>query len=183
MPPASLPNLATRILDGDERAFEECYQALGPEVRRYLNCFLERGEADDVLQVVFLELWRYRHRIDPSRGIEGWLFGIARKRAIDQLRRRRHDVVDVSTMRSLVGDDGRELAERLAWAAEVRHAMSRLPDGQREAIELMYFDDLTQAQSAQQLGVPIGTLKARVSRGMHRLGQLIEEGASWQPGM
>jgi RNA polymerase sigma-70 factor (ECF subfamily) len=106
------------------------------------------------------------------------VFGIARKRAIDQLRRRRHDVIDVATLRSLAGEDGRELAERLAWSAELDHALEQLPSAQREAIELVYLADLTHAQSAERLGVPVGTMKARVSRGMQRLGQLMGDDAS-----
>ena len=167
--------MATRLVGGDERALEEYYRSFGPDVRRYLHRFVRREEADDVLQTVFLELWRSRERIDPGRSLEAWVFGIARKRAIDQLRRRKHDVIDVATLRSLAGEDGRELADRLAWSAELDHALDRLPPAQREAIELVYLADLTHAQSAERIGVPIGTMKARVSRGMQRLGELMGE--------
>ncbi len=175
--------MATRLVAGDAEALAECYRSLGPQIRRYLGRFVSRAEADDVLQVVFLELWRSRDRLDPDRSLEAWLFSIARKRAIDQLRRQRHDIVDVSALRALVGEDGRDLAERFAWSSELHRALACLSDEQREAIELVYFADLTHAQSAARLGVPTGTVKARVSRGMLRLGRLMEEGAPWQPHM
>ena len=98
---------------------------------------------------------------------------IARRRAIDALRRRR-GVVDVAVVRDLMGEDGNQLAEQLAWAAEVRAALAQMPAEQREAIELAYFGQLTQREIAEQLGIPLGTVKARVSRGLRRLAVLME---------
>ena len=96
---------------------EECYRLYGPMVRGYLRHFVAGEEVDDLLQIVFLEVWRSRDRVDADRPFEAWLFGIARKRAIDQLRRRHHEVVSVDAIRELSGEDGDEFVERLAWAA------------------------------------------------------------------
>jgi RNA polymerase sigma-70 factor (ECF subfamily) len=85
-------------------------------------------------------------------------------------------VVDVNQLRGLVGEDGRELVERLAWASEVKEALASLPDSQRESIELSYFADRTQTQIASDLGIPLGTVKARMARGMQRLAELVEKG-------
>jgi RNA polymerase sigma factor (sigma-70 family) len=166
--------MAQRIVDDDERALEDSYRLYGPMVRSYLRRFVDADEADDVLQVVFLELWRSRERIDPSRPLEGWLFGIARKRAIDQLRRRRPGVIPMDAVRDLVGDDGDRFVDRVAWAAEVRGGLNRLPVEQQEAIELSYFGDLTQQEIAAQLGIPVGTVKARMARGMRRLAAVVD---------
>jgi RNA polymerase sigma factor (sigma-70 family) len=166
--------MAQRIVDDDERALEDSYRLYGPMVRSYLRRFVEADEADDVLQVVFLELWRSRERIDPSRPLEGWLFGIARKRAIDQLRRRRPGVIPMDAVRELVGDDGDRFVDRVAWAAEVRGGLNRLPVEQQEAIELSYFGDLTQQEIAAQLGIPVGTVKARMARGLRRLAAVVD---------
>lgn len=175
---AEAGSLGSRIAGADHGALEESYRTHGPTVRAYLRRFLPPGEVDDVLQLVFLEVWRSRSRIDPSRPFKCWLFGIARKRAIDHLRRRTHDIVPVETVRELVGPDGEDVAERVAWSAEVQSGLSRLPAEQREAIELSYFDGLTQAEIADRLGVPIGTVKARMARGMRRLSDaLTTEGA------
>jgi RNA polymerase sigma-70 factor (ECF subfamily) len=169
-------SIAQRLVGDDEVALAECYRIHGPMVRSYLRRFVGSSEADDLLQVVFLELWRSRHRIDPSRPLEAWLFGIARKRAIDELRRRHHDVVSVDAIRELVGEDGDRFVDRMVWAAEVRAALGRLSDDQREAIELSYVDGLTQSEIAARLDLPIGTVKARMARGMRRLGTMIEGG-------
>ena len=99
-----------------------------------------------------------------------------RKRAIDQLRRRHHKVVSVDAIRELSGEDGDQFVERLAWAAEVRAAMTRLSVDQQEAIEVSYFGDLTQQEIATKLGIPIGTVKARMARGMRRLTAIVAGG-------
>jgi RNA polymerase sigma-70 factor (ECF subfamily) len=103
------------------------------------------------------------------------VFTIARRRAIDTLRQRRPAVVQVDTLRDLVGEDGREVAERFAWAADVKAAMSRLPEAQRETLELAYFFDRTQSDIARLLQVPIGTVKARMARGTRALGELLTD--------
>ena len=102
-----------------------------------------------------------------------WVFTIAHHRAVDTLRRHRPAVVAIDTIRELVGEDGRVVAERHAWAAEVREALAQLPDNQREALELSYFEGRTQVEIAAALGVPLGTVKARMSRGMRRLAELV----------
>ena len=139
----------------------------------YLRRFVARDDAEDVLQRVFYEVWRNRDRYDPTRSLEAWVLGIARKRAIDQLRRRHANVVPIDELRDIAGDDGRELAERYARAGEVRSALARLPNEQREVLTLAYFGELTQTEIADRLGVPLGTVKARAFRGLRRLADLL----------
>jgi RNA polymerase sigma-70 factor (ECF subfamily) len=102
------------------------------------------------------------------------VLGIARKRAIDHLRKRRDVVVPIESMREITGDDGREIADRLVWADEVRAALNLLPDLQREVIELAYFEQYTQSEIASALDVPLGTVKTRTARGLQRLAGLLE---------
>ena len=102
------------------------------------------------------------------------MLGIARKRAIDHLRKRRDVVVPIESMREITGDDGRETAERLVWADEVRTALDALPQPQQQVIEMAYFDGYTQSEIAVALDIPLGTVKTRTSRGMHRLAALLE---------
>ena len=169
----SLPPVSERLVAGDERALEECYRRYGPSVRGYLHRFVPPADVDDVLQETFLDVWRCRGQLDPGRRFEPWLFAIARRRAIDALRRRR-GVVDVGVVRDLMGEDGDQLAEQLAWAAEIRAALLQMPPEQREAIELAYFGQLTQREIAERLAIPLGTVKARVSRGLRRLAVIME---------
>jgi RNA polymerase sigma factor (sigma-70 family) len=166
-------DLGARLAAGEEGAINEAYAALGPMVLGYLRRFVPHDEAEDVLQQVFYELWRNRDRYDPTRSLEAWVLGIARKRAIDQLRRRHANVVPIEELRDLAGDDGRELADRYARASEVRGALARLPAEQREVLTLAYFGGLTQTEIADRLGVPLGTVKARTFRGLRRLADLL----------
>ena len=166
-------NLGTRLAAGEEGAINEVYAALGPMVLGYLRRFVSRDEAEDVLQRVFYEVWKNRDRYDPDRSLEAWVLAIARKRAIDQLRRRHANVVPIEELRDIAGDDGRELAERYARANEVRGALERLPREQREVLALAYFGDRTQREIAERLGVPLGTVKARTFRGLRRLADLL----------
>jgi RNA polymerase sigma-70 factor (ECF subfamily) len=106
--------------------------------------------------------------------LRAWVLGIARKRSIDHLRRRRDVVVDMEAMREIAGDDGREVAERLVWADEVRTALDLLPDSQRQVIELAYFGGYVQSEIATELNVPLGTVKTRTFRGLQRLAALLE---------
>ena len=166
-------NLGARLAAGEEGAINDVYSALGPMVLGYLRRFVHRDEAEDVLQRVFYEVWRNRDRYDPTRSLEAWVLGIARKRAIDQLRRRHANVVPIEELRDIAGDDGRELAERYARANQVRDALEHLPREQREALTLAYFGDLTQTEIAERLGVPLGTVKARTFRGLRRLADIL----------
>jgi RNA polymerase sigma factor (sigma-70 family) len=169
-------DLGARLAAGEEGALDACYAALGPMVLGYLRRFVAREDAEDVLQRVFYEVWRSRERYDPARSLEAWVLGIARKRAIDQLRRQHVNVVPMDELRDLAGDDGRELADRYARAVEVRGALERLPGEQREVLTLAYFGDLTQSEIADRLGLPLGTVKARTFRGLRRLADLLEAG-------
>jgi RNA polymerase sigma factor (sigma-70 family) len=166
-------SLGIRLAAGEEGAINEVYAALGPMVLGYLRRFVPRDDAEDVLQRVFYEVWRNRDRYDPTRSLEAWVLGIARKRAIDLLRRRHANVVPIEELRDIAGDDGRELAERFARANEVRGALERLPKEQREVLTLAYFGELTQTEIADRLGVPLGTVKARAFRGLRRLADIL----------
>ena len=158
-------------------------------VAGYLRRYVPAQDVEDLAQVVFTEVWRWRDRYDPDRSLEGWTLGIAHKRAIDHLRwRGRHPAVPVEDVSepmaggSLLGGaadtgGGGDLASRLSWSLEVERALEALPAPQRRAIELAYLEDLTQREIADRLDVPIGTIKARMARGMRRLGELLGAGA------
>ena len=162
--------LGTRLSNGDSRAVEDVYQALGPRVLSYLRRRVPYDEAEDVLQRVFFEVWRSRDRYDPDRSLEAWVFAIARKRAIDHLRWPHHVTVPIDLVRDLAGADGREDADNLVWAREVRRGLDRLAAEQREVLELAYFGGRTQVEIASELGLPLGTVKARMFRGLRRMG-------------
>lgn len=173
---AALDDIGHRLVRGDQVALEDCYRALGPLVLSYVGRYVPQPDVEDVLQRVFYEVWRSHERYDPQRSLRGWVLGIARKRAIDHLRRQRDGVVSLDSVREITGDDGREIAERMMWADEVRTALGQLPDLQREVIELAYFQSYTQAEISGVLDIPLGTVKTRTSRGLQRLAGLLEGG-------
>ena len=165
--------LGTRLAGGDSRAVEDVYEALGPRVLSYLRRRVPYDEAEDVLQRVFFEVWRSRDRFDPGRSLEAWVFAIARRRAIDHLRRPHHVTVPIELVRDLAGADGRETADSLVWAREVHRCLDRLPAEQRQVLQLAYFGGRTQVEIADQLGLPLGTVKARMFRGLRRMGHVM----------
>ena len=174
--------LGHRLAAGEESALEEAYVLLGPSVLTYLRRYVGPDDAQDVLQTTFVDVWRHSARYDPCLSLAGWVFTIARRRAIDALRQRRSAVVGLDALRDLVGDDGREVAERFAWAVDVRAAMAGLPDAQREALELAYFADKTQTDIAGMLQIPLGTVKARMARGTKALRELLALDEEWDAG-
>ncbi len=165
--------LGARLACDREAAIGDIYLALGSTVRSYLQRLVGHDDADDILQRVFYEVWRHNDRYDPSRSLAAWVLGIARKRAIDHLRRRRDVSIGLEALDQVVGEDGRELAERYARSLEVRDALNRLPDAQREVLVLAYFGRLTQVEIATYLDVPLGTVKARSFRGLRGLAGLL----------
>ena len=169
-----LADIGLRLNRGEPAALEDAYRSLGPLVASYLGRYVPQPDVEDVLQRVFYELWRAHERYDPNLPLRAWVLGIARKRAIDQLRRRSDVVVPLDSMREIAGDDGREITERLAWADEVHGALAMLSAAQREVIELAYFDEFTQSEIADALGIPLGTVKTRTARGLQRLAALLE---------
>ncbi len=165
--------LGARLAGAHGDAFGDCYAELGPVLRRYLRGRVPDADIDDVVQVVFTEVWRFRSRFDPERSLEAWVLTIARRRAIDHLRSRHRETASLEDAASMPGPDGRDIARRVEQAQDMKVALARLPTRQREAIEMAYYADLTQREIAERLDVPLGTIKARTSRGLRRLSVLI----------
>jgi RNA polymerase sigma-70 factor (ECF subfamily) len=137
------------------------------------------GEAEEVLQEVFLFAWRSASAFDPSRGnVLTWLRIATRSRSIDRLRSRRtggrsrvtplEDVPEAASGEDLeAGLAGRE------WEALCRAAIGELPADQRTALELAYFEGLTQQEIAERTKTPLGTVKTRVRLGLMKLRERI----------
>jgi RNA polymerase sigma factor (sigma-70 family) len=175
---SALAEIGPRLVRGDADALEDCYRALGPLVVSYLGRYIPKPDIEDVVQRVFYEVWRVHERFDPEQSLRGWVLGIARKRAIDHLRKRRIDVVSIDAVHEITGVDGRELADRMAWADEVRIALAGIPERQREVITMAYYDGYSQSEIAAALGIPLGTVKTRTSRRLQRLAGLLDPGTS-----
>ena len=166
-------SIGLRLAMREQSALADAYAAYAPSVLSYVTRFVGPTDAEDVVQRTFLDAWRFAPSYDPERRFSGWLFTIARRRALDTLRARRVVTVDVELASNVVGEDGRETAQRLADAVELRSALGRLPDHERRVLELTYFEQLTQTEVADRLGVPLGTVKARGCRGARRLRKVL----------
>ena len=137
---------------------------------RILN---NREEAEDVLQEVFLQVWRRAVDFDENRGRPfTWLVTLARSRGIDRLRslasRERVAVAGASEMPDEVSDAAAD-AIRSERVGAVNSALADLPEDQRKPLVLAYFDGLTQSEIATKLGVPLGTVKTRMRTAMIKL--------------
>lgn len=167
--------LARRIRSGDAGALGELYDryasiALGTALR-VVN---DREEAEDVVHDAFVAVWRKIDRFDADRGsLRAWLMTVVRNRAIDRIRARRPGMdLEDADERSLLRTGPNptwEAALRRASAVEVRAAMAALPDEQRRAVELAYFEGYTYREVAELTGVPPGTANGRLRLALAKL--------------
>lgn len=173
-----------RIVDGDAGGLTALYARHGRLVYSLaFRIVRDRGDAEDVTQDVFVQAWCQADRFDTRRGsVAAWLLVVARARAIDLLRRRRTrpqpaaDGADPEASDDAPRQDVQlEFTER---ARTIRAALDALPFVQRLAIELAFFDGLTHTEIAEQLEIPLGTVKTRVRQGLSRLRDLLVGAAS-----
>lgn len=165
---------------GDQTALASIYDRyrliLFGLVMRILH---DRGEAEDVLQEVFLQVWRRAGDFDEARGRAfTWLVTIARSRALDRLRSlasRGRVANEAAQMPHDEVGDAAEDALRSEQGAIVRQGLSELPPEQRQALHLAYFEGLTQTEIAARLGDPLGTVKTRMRSGMIKLRELLRD--------
>ena len=166
--------LVTAIRSGDQGAMAALYDCFSSIVYAVaLRVLQDTGSAEDVLQDIFMQLWRNPGAFDASRGnMAAWLAVIARNRAIDALRRRRpqdniEDVV-VSVEPDLASE-----AERSRAMEKVRGALQAMPSPQRSAQEMAYFEGLTHTEIAEKTGEPLGTVKTRIRTGLISLRKVL----------
>lgn len=176
------PELVRRVLSKDTEAFETLYRRYAPAAYGLaLRVLRQRFLAQEVVNDAFAALWSAPGAFDPTRGpFRSFLLSLVHHRAVDTVRREERlrererranppwplgeDVLDV------VAEEA-ELADR---RRAVRDAMGALSPDQRRAVELMYFEGWTQTRVAEELGLPLGTVKSRVWAAMRRLREALE---------
>jgi RNA polymerase sigma-70 factor, ECF subfamily len=133
--------------------------------------------AEDAVQEAFLSLWKTAGRFVPERARAGtWILTLVHRRAVDLVRREERRRADPIESAPETADASAEEAPWLRLERErVQAALATLPDPQREAIELAYYGGFTQAELADRLGQPLGTIKSRMFAGLARLGELLRE--------
>jgi RNA polymerase sigma-70 factor, ECF subfamily len=173
--------LIGQISAGDQDAFARFYDLHSSAVLGLVARVLgARGEAEEVLQEVFLQVWRQSDRYEAARSTpRGWLLMLARSRALDRLRRRdargRHEqeAVEDATFPRLVSPLGTRRLEDVERRERVCSALNLLSPEQRRCIELAFFEGLTHTQIAERLAAPLGTVKSRILLGMNKLRQAL----------
>lgn len=159
---------ARRFADGHDDAYAEVFREFrGPVFGVALRVLADRGLAEEALQQAFLAVWRSRATFDPTRPLAPWVFGIARRAAIDIYRRERRRPVTVELEPELVADSFS--IERLWEAWQVRRAVEALPADEAEVVRLAHYYQLTHSEIAARLGAPLGTVKSRSFRAHRRL--------------
>ncbi len=131
-----------------------------------LRVLADTGAAEDVLQEIFLQLWRNPGLFDASRGnLAPWLAVITRNRSIDGLRKRRPES-DIADIIVSVEPDMAGHAERSRAMEKVRGVLGSMPPAQRSALEMAYFEGLSHSEIAAKTGEPLGTVKTRIRSGL-----------------
>ena len=170
--------LVALLARGDDGALAELYDrfgavAYGLAIRIVRDTVL----AEDAVQEAFLAVWRTASRFVAERGkARTWILTLVHRRAVDLVRREQSRRTEPLKDQAEAG--GRTAHEE-AWLrlerTRVQEALKRLPDQQREAIELAYYGGFTQSELADRLGEPLGTVKSRMFTGLSRLRELLEE--------
>jgi RNA polymerase sigma-70 factor (ECF subfamily) len=160
--------LMHRLAAGDRDAISELYDTHAARVYTLAHRILRNGtDAEDVVQEVFSQAWRTAPSYRAERGsVTAWLLVMARSRAIDRIRSRRtsEQALEESDYQGLASSEPPVTDELIAnqRANEVRSALTQLPDDQRRALELAYFDGLSHTEIAAKLRTPLGTIKTRI---------------------
>jgi len=162
--------LVARVRAGDQQALSELYDRYSKLVYSVaLRILQDTGAAEDLLQDVFLQLWRKPDAFDSSRGsLAAWLAVIARHRSIDRLRQRRPET-DIEDCIIASSTDLRDETERSLVIEKVRVVMNEMGPDQRTAMEMAFFQGLTHTEIAEKTGEPLGTIKTRIRSGLQIL--------------
>ncbi|MEY2561826.1 MAG: polymerase sigma-70 factor, subfamily [Verrucomicrobiota bacterium] len=181
--PAEEVELLRRTGQGDHQSLQELYRRYsGPLLSTAYRVLNNAKDAEDVLQEAFIQIWEKASVYDVRRGKPfTWAMTLTRNKAIDRLRRvqRRHRLQDDIEKEATVWErthatDSSDAASSRETEKMLRNAVIELSPDQRRAIELAYFSGLTQNEIAAQLREPLGTVKARIRRGMAKLRLILE---------
>jgi RNA polymerase sigma factor (sigma-70 family) len=166
-------DVESRFESDDPAVLRAAFDICGGAVLAYGRRLLPSNEdAEDLVQQVFVTAWRQRRRYQPERAsLLSWLLGIARYKAIDRLRRIERERRTIVEDRARVIDEAARTADRIL----VAEALTWLRPEQQVVLELAFYDDLTHQQISDKLGMPLGTVKSHVRRGMQRLRRFLDD--------
>ncbi|MET3804622.1 RNA polymerase sigma-70 factor (ECF subfamily) [Nakamurella sp. UYEF19] len=172
VPDSTEQRLAQAFSTSDAWTLREVYDRYGTQVYRVaIACVSNAGDAEEITQTVFVDAWRARETFDPSKGsLGGWLMAITKRRCIDRLRSRDRARRDVAAVVAR-GDHDHETPgpDQVVERIVVADQLARLPQTQRAVLQLAFYDDLTHTQIASLTGLPLGTVKSHLRRGLEQL--------------
>jgi len=180
---AELAGLLSRAADGDQSAFRDFYDRTSAKLFAVILRILpERAEAEDVLQEVYVTIWRKAAEFDGSRASPiTWTATIARNRAIDRIRARAVRPTTALDAAAEVADEAPSadaMIDTVQAAATVHEALAQLDPKHAAAIRSCYFEGLTYEALAARENIPVGTLKSWVRRGIMRMREALEAGGA-----
>lgn len=166
---APMPDLIERFRQGDPEAVRAVYREHAGAVHTVARSIVrDRELAADVVQQTFVKAWRAAKSFEGNRELAPWLYSIARHTAIDMLRAETKPTRGGHAPETDVGVQP-ETFERTWERFEIRRAVDALPDGERDVVRLSHLEGHTHEAIAEQLGIPIGTVKSRSGRAHKRL--------------
>jgi RNA polymerase sigma-70 factor (ECF subfamily) len=174
-------HLTTGLRRGDPDALAEIHRLYGGVVLSYLRSALrDAGAVEDVHQEVFLEVWRRGSSFDPGRASLGtWIMVIARSRAIDHMRKRIPEPLDPQGPGGAVmsaAEDPSQSPETLVERWRLAVLLAQLPDDEARILRMRFHEGFSQSEIAERTGIPLGTVKTYMVRGLRRLRELMEAG-------
>jgi len=167
-----LINLLTATADGDKNAFSRLYRLTSPKLYAIARRILKtEGQAQECLQEAYLSVWRQAASYQEGKAAPmTWLVTIVRNRALDMLRRQRHELWREELELDLLSDAPAEQVDSLA----IEKCLQLLRTDQRECLLLAYYEGLTHPELSERLSHPIGTIKTWIRRGLEQLRQCLE---------
>jgi RNA polymerase sigma-70 factor (ECF subfamily) len=176
VPADPLCALLARVAHGDRAAFRSLYDAAAPHLMGVAMTLLRRRDlADDLLQDAFLAIWQKAGQFSDQRGTPmAWMAMIVRHRAIDRMRTAKRRPQETSSEEALAQTPA--FAEPMAASdgRDVAKALAGLPDSQRRAVTLAFFEGLTHEELAGRLNAPLGTVKSWIRRGLLALKESLQ---------
>ncbi len=167
--------LISAIRSGNQDAMAQLYDRYSAVVYSVaLRVLGDTGAAEDILQEIFMQLWRNPGSFDAGRGnLAPWLAVIARNRAVDLLRKRRPQTEISETIVSVESDLAAEM-DRGRITEKVRGVLKEMPAPQRKALEMAYFEGYSHSEISEKTGEPLGTIKTRIRSGLILLRKAVE---------
>jgi RNA polymerase sigma-70 factor (ECF subfamily) len=170
--------LLDRIADNDKLAMRVLFARHNVSVYRFVCRIVgDAALAEDIVNDVFVNVWRSAARFDGNSKVSTWILGIARFKALSALRRRKDDALDDITAEAIAdtADDPEVTAQKTDRVAILRECMSHLSRAHREIIDLVYYHEKSVDEAAEIVGIPTNTVKTRMFHARKRMSELLRQ--------